>query len=83
MARKDRVNKKVTRVEEERNITTGRLTSIRFTQREDDLFDTLISLVQEKLPNKKISKSRVIRSISYIEDESFIDSIVQSIKNNC
>ena len=83
MSRKERINRKVTRVEEERNITTGRLTPIRFTKHEEDALDNLTSLVQAKLTNKKISKSKVLRAVTYIEDDFFIESIVNSIKNNC
>ena len=82
MSRKDRVNKNVTRVEEQKNTTTNRMTPIRFTIREEQLLEDLTGKIQERLPSKNISKSKVLRAVTYIQDESFIDFIVESIKEN-
>lgn len=85
MARKDRTDRKhtgVTTVEEKKNVTTGKSLPIRMTQVELDELDNLTEKVQALMPNKKVSRSRVLRSLVYIQNDGHIKKIVQSIKDN-
>lgn len=85
MARKDRVDRShfgVTRVEEKRNITTGRSTPIRFTAEEIDQLDLLVEKIQKKIPQKKISKSKVLRASVYLQGDKRIAELIKSIKEN-
>lgn len=85
MARKDRKNRLhsgVTRVEEKRNTTTGRSTPIRFTAEETDQLDLLVEKVQQKIPQKKISKSKILRASVYLQTDEQIAALIESIKEN-
>jgi hypothetical protein len=83
MARSDRVKKGITKVIEKRNITTGKQMNIRFTSLDDDALDLLLEKVQVALPQKNITKSKVLRAVGYLnQDDVFINKIIHSIKNN-
>lgn len=82
MARSDRVAKGVTRVTERRNITTGKQMNLRLTGLDDDALSILVERIQERLPNKNITRSRVVRAACYIEDDKFIDKLAQLLVEN-
>ncbi|PAW33635.1 hypothetical protein CIL06_21710 [Pantoea vagans] len=82
MARSDRVAKGVTRVTERRNITTGKQMNLRLTGLDDDALSILVERIQERLPNKNITRSRVVRAACYIEDNKLIDKLAQLLVEN-
>lgn len=82
MARSDRIAKGVTRVTERRNITTGKQMNVRLTGLDDDALSILVEKIQEKLPNKNITRSRVVRAACYIEDDKLIDKLAQLLVEN-
>lgn len=82
MARSDRIAKGVTRVTERRNITTGKQMNLRLTGLDDDALSILVERVQERLPNKNITRSRIVRAACYIEDDKLIDKLAQLLVEN-
>lgn len=82
MARSDRIAKGVTRVTERRNITTGKQMNLRLTGLDDDALSILVERIQERLPNKNITRSRVVRAACYIEDDKLIDKLAQLLIEN-
>ncbi|KOA71241.1 MULTISPECIES: hypothetical protein [Pantoea] len=82
MARSDRITKGVTRVTERRNITTGKQMNLRLTGLDDDALSILVERIQERLPNKNITRSRVVRAACYIEDDKLIDKLAQLLVEN-
>ncbi|KIC88486.1 MULTISPECIES: hypothetical protein [Enterobacterales] len=82
MARSDRIAKGVTRVTERRNITTGKQMNLRLTGLDDDALSILVERIQERLPNKNITRSRVVRAACYIEDDKLIDKLAQLLVEN-
>ncbi|MDH2124368.1 hypothetical protein N5J75_14350 [Pantoea brenneri] len=82
MARSDRIAKGVTRVTERRNITTGKQMNLRLTGLDDDALSMLVEKVQEKLPQKNITRSRVLRAACYLEDDNFIENLAQLLVEN-
>jgi len=82
VARSDRIAKGVTRVTERRNITTGKQMNLRLTDLDDDALSILVEKIQERLPNKNITRSRVVRAACYIEDDKFIDKLTQLLIEN-
>jgi len=85
MARKDRLDRKhtgVTTVEENKNVTTGKRLPLRMTQHELDELDTLTEKIQKLMPNKKISRSRVMRACVHIQDNAQLKKIAKSISEN-
>ncbi|HFT1535294.1 TPA: hypothetical protein ACH27Q_004765 [Raoultella ornithinolytica] len=82
MARSDRIAKGVTRVTERRNITTGKQMNLRLTGLDDDALSILVEKMQGRLPNKNITRSRVVRAACYIEDDKFIDKLAQLLVEN-
>jgi len=82
VARSDRIAKGVTRVTERRNITTGRQMNLRLTGLDDDALSMLVEKVQEKLPQKNITRSRVLRAACYLEDDKLVDQLAQLLIEN-
>lgn len=82
MARSDRIAKGVTRVTERRNITTGKQMNLRLTGLDDDALSMLVEKVQEKLPQKNITRSRVLRAACYLEDDKFIEKLALLLIEN-
>jgi len=82
VARSDRIAKGVTRVTERRNITTGRQMNLRLTALDDDALSMLVEKVQEKLPQKNITRSRVLRAACYLEDDKLIQKLAQLLTDN-
>lgn len=83
MSRSDRVTKGVTRVVEKRNITTGRQMNLRLTGLDDDALSILVEKLQEIVPQKNISRSRVLRAVGYLsDDEYFLKTLAESVVNN-
>lgn len=83
MSRSDRVTKGVTRVVEKRNITTGRQMNLRLTGLDDDALSILVEKIQEIVPQKNISRSRVLRAVGYLsDDEDFLKTLAESVVNN-
>lgn len=82
MARSDRIAKGVTRVTERRNITTGKQMNLRLTGLDDDALSMLVEKVQEKLPQKNITRSRVLRAACYLEDDNFVEKLAQLLVEN-
>lgn len=82
MARSDRIAKGVTRVTERRNITTGKQMNLRLTGLDDDALSILVERIQERLPNKNITRSRVVRAACYIEDDQLIDKLAKLLVEN-
>lgn len=82
MARSDLIAKGVTRVTKRRNITTGKQMNLRLTGLDDDALSMLVEKVQEKLPQKNITRSRVLRAACYLEDDKFIEKLAQLLVEN-
>lgn len=83
MSRSDRVTKGVTRVVEKRNITTGRQMNLRLTGLDDDALSILVEKIQEIVPQKNISRSRVLRAVGYLsDDEDFLKTLAESVVKN-
>jgi len=82
VARSDRITKGVTRVTEKRNITTGRQMNLRLTGLDDDALSILVEKMQEQLPQKNITRSRVLRAACYLEDEKLIQKLAQLLIAN-
>jgi len=82
VARSDRIAKGVTRVTERRNITTGKQMNLRLTGLDDDALSMLVEKVQEKLPQKNITRSRVLRAACYLEDDNFVEKLAQLLVEN-
>jgi hypothetical protein len=82
VARSDRIAKGVTRVTERKNITTGKQMNLRLTGLDDDALSMLVEKVQEKLPQKNITRSRVLRAACYLEDDKFIEKLAQLLIEN-
>lgn len=87
MSRKDRLEREgkevhVTKVTEKKNVTTGKSLPLRMTAIELEQLEILTELVQAKLPRKKISRSKVLRAMVYLQDNRQIDKIARSIIEN-
>ncbi|EDW4369302.1 hypothetical protein AA445_005360, partial [Salmonella enterica subsp. diarizonae] len=82
MARSDRITKGVTRVAEKRNITTGRQMNLRLTGLDDDALSMLVEKMQEKLPQKNITRSRVLRAACYLGDEKTLQKLAHLLIKN-
>lgn len=83
MSRSDRVSKGVTRVVEKRNITTGRQMNLRLTGMDDDALSILVEKIQEIVPQKNISRSRVLRAVGYLSDDAdFLKKLAESVTQN-
>jgi hypothetical protein len=83
MSRSDRVTKGVTRVVEKRNITTGRQMNLRLTGFDDDALSILVEKLQELVPQKNISRSRVLRAVGYLNDDAdLLKKLGESVINN-
>lgn len=82
MGRSERVAKGVTRVVEKRNITTGRQMNLRLTSLDDDALSLLVDKVQELLPQKNISKSRILRAACHLNDDKWIIKLAQAVVEN-
>lgn len=82
MSRSDRVAKGVTRVTERRNITTGRQMNLRLTGLDDDALSILVEKIQEKLPQKNVTRSRVLRAACYLNDEKLVQKLAQLLVEN-
>ncbi|EAW2151932.1 hypothetical protein R7652_004086 [Salmonella enterica] len=82
MARSDRITKGVTRVSEKRNITTGRQMNLRLTGLDDDALSMLVDKMQEKLPQKNITRSRVLRAACYLDDDKTLQKLANLLIKN-
>lgn len=83
MSRRDRVTKGVTRVVEKRNITTGRQMNLRLTGLDDDALSILVEKLQEIIPQKNISRSRVLRAVGYLcYDDILLEKLAESVIKN-
>ncbi|WP_099351007.1 hypothetical protein [Erwinia amylovora] len=82
MARSDRITKGVTRVAEKRNITTGRQMNLRLTGLDDDALSMLVEKMQELLPQKNITRSRVLRAACYLDDEKMLQKLANLLIEN-
>ena len=49
---------------------------------DDDALSILVERIQERLPNKNITRSRVVRAACYIEDDKLIDKLAQFLVEN-
>ena len=83
MGRSSRVSKGVTRVIEKRTITTGKQMNLRFTGLDEDALSMMVEKIDSNLPQKNISRSRVLRAIGYLhDDEEIVNKLCQSILLN-
>ncbi|HBH6890047.1 hypothetical protein GC087_25660 (plasmid) [Pantoea sp. JZ2] len=82
MARSDRITKGVTRVAEKRNITTGRQMNLRLTGLDDDALSMLVEKMQELLPQKNITRSRVLRAACYLDDDKMLQKLANLLIEN-
>lgn len=83
MSRSDRITKGVTRVVEKRNITTGKQMNLRMTNLDEDALSILIDKIQEIVPQKNISKSRVLRAVGYLNDDiNLVKKLAKSVVKN-
>lgn len=82
MARSDRVNKGVTRVDEKRNLKRIPK-NFRATQLDQAALTELIGKVSAKLPHKNISETSILRAVGYLhEDEEAVEKIADAIVRN-
>lgn len=56
--------------------------NLRLTGLDDDALSILVEKIQERLPNKNITRSRVVRAACYIEDDKLIDKLAQLLVEN-
>jgi len=49
---------------------------------DDDALSILVERIQERLPNKNITRSCVVRAACYIEDDKLIDKLAQFLVEN-
>jgi len=56
--------------------------NLRLTGLDDDALSMLVEKVQEKLPQKNITRSRVLRAACYLEDDKFIEKLAQLLVEN-
>ncbi|SEL89873.1 hypothetical protein SAMN05216262_1312 [Colwellia chukchiensis] len=87
MSRRDRLAREgkqtnVTKVAEKKNVTTGKSLPLRMTDFEIEQLATLTELVQAELPRKKISRSKVLRALVYLQDPRHVSRIAKSIVEN-
>jgi chemotaxis methyl-accepting protein methylase len=85
MSRKDRLDRKhtgITTVKENKNTTTGNRMPLRLTLQESENLDELVDLVKELIPNKQVNRSRILRALTYINNEQQIKKIAKSIMEN-
>lgn len=82
MARSDRITKGVTRVAEKRNITTGRQMNLRLTGLDDDALSMLVEKMQELLPQKNITRSRVLRAACYLDEDKMLQKLANLLIEN-
>ena len=83
MSRSDRITKGVTRVVEKRNITTGKQMNLRMTNLDEDALSIMIDKIQEIVPQKNISKSRILRAVGYLNnDVNLVKKLAKSVINN-
>ncbi|HGJ5890486.1 MAG TPA: hypothetical protein ACHBZA_03800 [Arsenophonus apicola] len=83
MSRSDRITKGVTRVVEKRNITTGKQMNLRMTNLDEDALSIMIDKIQEIVPQKNISKSRILRAVGYLNDDiNLVKKLAKSVINN-
>lgn len=67
---------------ENKNVTTGKRLPLRMTQFELDELDILTQKVQDLMPRKKVSRSRVMRAVVHIQDSAQLKKIIKSINEN-
>lgn len=65
-----------------KNVTTGKSLPLRMTQYEMDELDKLTIKVQELMPMKKVSRSRIMRALVHIQDNAQLKKIIKSINEN-
>lgn len=86
MARKDRADLKhkgVTSVGVNRDTTTGQRREIRMTLQERDNLAAMVDALQDKMPNKKVTVNGVVRSFTYLMDDSpTLNKLAKSFKDN-
>jgi hypothetical protein len=83
VSRNDRVTKGITRVVEKRHITTGKQMNLRLTGLDEDALSLLVEKIQVIVPQKNISRSRVLRAVGYLyKDSDWVDKLVQSVIKN-
>jgi len=56
--------------------------NLRLTGLDDDALSILVEKIQERLPNKNITRSRVVRAACYIEDDKLLDKLAQLLVEN-
>lgn len=56
--------------------------NLRLTGLDDDALSILVEKIQKRLPNKNITRSRVVRAACYIEDDKLIDKLAQLLVEN-
>lgn len=64
------------------NVTTGKSLPLRMTQYEMDELDRLTKKIQELMPMKKVSRSRIMRALVHIQDKTQLKKIIKSINEN-
>ena len=82
MARSDRITKGVTRISEKRNITTGRQMNLRLTGLDDDALSMLVDKMQERIPQKNITRSRILRAACYLDDDKTLQKLANLLIKN-
>ena len=57
--------------------------NLRLTGLDDDALSILVEKIQELVPQKNISRSRVLRAVGYLEiDREFIEKLAESVVKN-
>lgn len=65
------------------SITTGKQMNLRMTNLDEDALDLMVEKIQEILPQKNISKSRVLRAVGYMKnDDNVVKKISKSVNYN-
>lgn len=56
--------------------------NLRMTDMDNDALSMLVEKLQERLPSKNLTRSRVLRAACYIEDEKSLHKLAQLLIEN-
>ncbi len=70
----------ITSVTKNLNITTGRSFSLRLTDNEKIALAALVRDVQDELPSKRVTMSRVLRATTYLEGSQAMRALVKAVR---
>ena len=74
-----KANRGITSIAKNLNTTTGRSFSLRLTDNEKIALAALVRDVQEELPNKRVTMSRVLRATAHLEGSQAMRALVKAV----